>query len=64
MAIGLHGSILAMAMFLPMGALLVELYPYAVPADNYTPYKTMANLDGMFCALKYEHMHAHSPSVY
>ena len=47
LAIGLHGSIMIMGIFLPPGAALIELYPYAVPSDNYTPYRTMANLEGM-----------------
>ena len=46
-AIGMHGSILILVMFMPRGSLLVELFPFAVPADNYTPYKTMASLPGM-----------------
>lgn len=46
LAIGLHGSILIMGAFLPPGAVLIELYPFAVPPDNYTPYRTMANLPG------------------
>lgn len=46
MAIGLHGSLLIMSMFLPTTAVLVELFPYAVPADNYTPYRTLAQLPG------------------
>lgn len=45
--IGMHGSLLVMGMFMPPGAVLIELYPYAVPADNYTPYNTMARLHGM-----------------
>lgn len=27
--------------------MLVKLYPYAVPPDNYTPYKTMCENPGM-----------------
>jgi len=46
-AIGMHGSLLVMGLFMPPGAVLVELYPYAVPADNYTPYNTMSRLHGM-----------------
>lgn len=46
-AIGMHGSALILSMFLPPGAILVELFPYAVPADNYTPYKTLCRLPGM-----------------
>ena len=49
--IGMHGSILILNMFLPRNALSVELYPYAVPPENYTPYRTMAHLPGM--ELKY-----------
>lgn len=44
-AIGLHGSALIMAMFLPPGAILLELFPYGIVADRYTPYKTLAELD-------------------
>lgn len=46
-AIGMHGSALILSIFLPPGALLVEMFPYAVPAENYTPYKTMCNIEGM-----------------
>lgn len=46
-AIGMHGSILIMAMFLPPGSILLELFPYAVPPENYTPYKTLCGLQGM-----------------
>lgn len=45
--ISMHGSILIMAMFCRRGTVIVEMYPYAVPAENYTPYKTMAQLPGM-----------------
>jgi protein O-mannose beta-1,4-N-acetylglucosaminyltransferase len=43
----MHGSMLIMGMFLPRGSILIEFYPYAVPGDNYTPYRTMSNLPGM-----------------
>lgn len=46
-AFGMHGSLLAMSMFMPPGAILIEGYPYGVPPNNYTPYKTMCNLPGM-----------------
>jgi protein O-mannose beta-1,4-N-acetylglucosaminyltransferase len=36
-----------MGIFMPPGSVLIELYPYAVPSDNYTPYRTMARLPGM-----------------
>lgn len=51
-AVGVHGSALILGMFLPPGALLVELYPYAVPAENYTPYRTMCGLSGMRLAYR------------
>lgn len=46
-AIGMHGSALILSIFLPPGALLVEMFPFAVPSENYTPYKTMCNIEGM-----------------
>ena len=46
LAVGMHGSLLIMAAFLPPGAALLELYPFGVPAENYTPYRTMAGLPG------------------
>lgn len=45
--IGMHGSILVMAMFCRRGTVLIEMFPFAVPSDHYTPYKTMSNLDGV-----------------
>jgi len=45
--IGMHGSLLALAMFLPRGSTVVELFPYAINPAHYTPYKTLAGLRGM-----------------
>lgn len=45
--IGMHGSLLILAMFLKPGSFLIELFPYAVSPDQYTPYKTLANIKGM-----------------
>lgn len=45
--IGMHGSSLALALFLQQGSALLELFPYAVPAADYTPYKTLVELPGM-----------------
>ena len=45
--IGMHGSILIMAMFLPPSAKLIELFPFGVNPNHYTPYHTLANLPGM-----------------
>jgi len=47
LAVGMHGSILILCMFMAEGSKIVELYPHAVPSNNYVPYKTMANLPGM-----------------
>ena len=43
-AIGMHGSILILSLFLPPGATLVEIFPYGVPAENYTPYRQLARI--------------------
>lgn len=45
--IGMHGSLLTLAIFLPPGSFLIELFPYAVNPDHYTPYKTLVTLPGM-----------------
>jgi protein O-mannose beta-1,4-N-acetylglucosaminyltransferase len=45
--IGMHGSLLSLAMFLPRGSVLLELFPYAVNPAHYTPYQTLAELPGM-----------------
>lgn len=47
MAFGMHGSLLVLSLFMPPGAVLVEGFPYAVPPENYTPYKTMIELPHM-----------------
>ncbi|KAI9361654.1 hypothetical protein DFJ73DRAFT_30299 [Zopfochytrium polystomum] len=43
----MHGSILIMTMFCRRGTVVLEMYPFAVPAENYIPYKSMAHLPGM-----------------
>uniref|UniRef100_T1IYY5 Glycosyltransferase 61 catalytic domain-containing protein n=1 Tax=Strigamia maritima TaxID=126957 RepID=T1IYY5_STRMM len=45
--IGMHGALLVLSAFLPPGSILIELFPYAVPPEDYTPYKTLATLPGM-----------------
>ncbi|XP_033125308.1 protein O-linked-mannose beta-1,4-N-acetylglucosaminyltransferase 2-like [Anneissia japonica] len=45
--IGIHGSALALSMFLPKGAQLVEIFPYAVNPEHYRPYKTLVSLPGL-----------------
>lgn len=65
LAVGMHGSILVMAMFMPRGAALLELYPYAVPSNNYTPYRTMARLEGMDLAYDaWENTHVQNTRSY
>lgn len=45
--IGMHGSLLILSMFLPPDSVFIELYPYGVNPDHYTPYKTLSELPGM-----------------
>lgn len=42
--IGVHGAHLVTSLFLPPNALVVELFPFGIPSENYTPYKTLAEL--------------------
>lgn len=45
--LAMHGSILMMIMFCRRGTVVIEMFPFAVPSQNYTPYKTLAELTGM-----------------
>lgn len=45
--IGVHGSLLILTAFLPEGSFLLEVFPYAVNPEKYTPYKTLCNIPGM-----------------
>lgn len=45
--VGMHGALLTMAAFCRRATVLVEMFPFGVPAVDYTPYKTMAELHGM-----------------
>ncbi|NWY00150.1 PMGT2 acetylglucosaminyltransferase, partial [Nothoprocta ornata] len=47
MLVSMHGAQLVMSLFLPRGAAVVELFPYAINPEHYTPYKTLATLPGM-----------------
>ncbi|KAM4687917.1 protein O-linked-mannose beta-1,4-N-acetylglucosaminyltransferase 2 isoform 1-T4 [Discoglossus pictus] len=47
MLVSMHGAQLVTSLFLPKGAVVVELFPYAINPDHYTPYKTLATLPGM-----------------
>lgn len=42
--LGIHGSSLALTSFLPADAGVLELFPFAVKAEDYTPYKRLAQL--------------------
>ena len=44
---GMHGSMMALTMFCNPGTIVIELFPFAIPAENYTPYKTLAGMDGV-----------------
>ena len=50
--IGMHGSLLSLAMFLKQGSIMIELFPYAVNPANYTPYKTLCQIPGMLIAYR------------
>ncbi|RVE62142.1 hypothetical protein OJAV_G00154150 [Oryzias javanicus] len=45
--VSMHGAQLITSLFLPRGAVVVELFPFAVNPEHYTPYKTLASLPGM-----------------
>lgn len=45
--IGMHGALLILGLFLKPGSILIELFPYAVNPDNYTPYRTLSSIPGM-----------------
>lgn len=42
--IGMHGAHFSLAVFMQSTSILIELFPYGIPAVNYTPYKTLCNL--------------------
>jgi protein O-mannose beta-1,4-N-acetylglucosaminyltransferase len=42
--VAMHGSLLIAAIFMQPGALLVELFPFGVRPEQYTPYRTAAAL--------------------
>ncbi|KAJ3083428.1 Protein O-linked-mannose beta-1,4-N-acetylglucosaminyltransferase 2 [Quaeritorhiza haematococci] len=47
MVLGMHGSIMVMTMFCRRGTVVLEMFPFGVPPENYTPYRTLAQLPGM-----------------
>ncbi|XP_059156050.1 protein O-linked-mannose beta-1,4-N-acetylglucosaminyltransferase 2-like [Physella acuta] len=42
--IGMHGSLLSLSIFLKPGSVVVELFPYAVNPEKYTPFKTFCDI--------------------
>lgn len=46
MIIGMHGAALVLAMFMRPTSALLEMFPYAIPSADYTPYKTLAHIFG------------------
>ena len=45
--VGMHGAMLALGLWLPQGSVLLELFPFAVPAEDYQPYRKMCELVGI-----------------
>uniref|UniRef100_A0A1E1X939 Putative glycosyltransferase n=1 Tax=Amblyomma aureolatum TaxID=187763 RepID=A0A1E1X939_9ACAR len=48
--ISMHGSALILSAFLQPGSAVLEMFPYGINPNNYTPYKTLAKLPGMMIA--------------
>ena len=42
--IGMHGSLLSLASFLPSNSILIELFPYGVNPSKYRPYRKLSEL--------------------
>ncbi|XP_077455912.1 protein O-linked-mannose beta-1,4-N-acetylglucosaminyltransferase 2 [Stigmatopora argus] len=47
MLVSMHGAQLITSIFLPRGAVVVELFPFAINPEQYSPYKTLATLPDM-----------------
>ncbi|KAM9805598.1 protein O-linked-mannose beta-1,4-N-acetylglucosaminyltransferase 2 [Syngnathus typhle] len=45
--VSMHGAQLITSLFLPRGAVVLELFPFAINPEQYAPYKTLATLPGM-----------------
>ncbi|KAK2149971.1 hypothetical protein LSH36_428g01060 [Paralvinella palmiformis] len=45
--IGMHGSLLVFSMFLPAGGIIIELFPFGINPEHYTPYRTLAKIPQM-----------------
>ncbi|XP_071834563.1 protein O-linked-mannose beta-1,4-N-acetylglucosaminyltransferase 2-like [Apostichopus japonicus] len=44
--IGVHGALMILSMFLPTSSLILELFPFALRPEAYTPYNTLSVLSG------------------
>lgn len=42
--VGMHGSMLVLSMWLPKGSLVIEMFPYAIPAKDYLPYRRLCEI--------------------
>lgn len=47
MLVSMHGAELILSMFLPEYSVVIELFPYGIPPENYTPYKTLTKIKGI-----------------
>ena len=45
--VGMHGAELVLALFMQPGSTVVELFPYGINPDHYTPYRTLAIIQGL-----------------
>ncbi|XP_064599291.1 protein O-linked-mannose beta-1,4-N-acetylglucosaminyltransferase 2-like [Liolophura sinensis] len=45
--VGMHGALMSLALFLKPGSVVIELFPFGVNPNHYTPYRTLANIPGM-----------------
>ncbi|XP_015912454.1 protein O-linked-mannose beta-1,4-N-acetylglucosaminyltransferase 2-like [Parasteatoda tepidariorum] len=45
--VGIHGSLLILSLFLKKFSVLLEIFPYGVPSNISTPYKTLAEIPGL-----------------
>lgn len=45
--IAMHGAELSLVFLLPVGAVVIEMFPYAINSSNHTPYKRFSELLGL-----------------
>lgn len=46
-AVGMHGSILVLSLFLDPGSVLIELFPFGIRSLDITPYRTLSRILGL-----------------